>query len=44
MMGAAPPFLLAPHATAFVYLAAGARFVEPDPAGVAFHPRAPPIA
>ena len=44
MMGAAPPLLLSPHATAFVYLAAGARFTKPDPAGVAFHPRAPPIA
>jgi len=44
VVDAAPPLLLSPHATAFSYLVADARFAEPNSAGVAFQPRAPPIA
>ena len=44
MVDAAPPLLLSPHATAFSYLVADARFAEPNSARVAFQPRAPPIA
>ena len=44
MLDAAPPLLLSPHATAFSYGPIAARFAEPDPARVAFQPRAPPIA
>lgn len=44
MMDAAPPSLLAPHATAFSYQAADAHFAEPEAARVAFQSRAPPVA
>jgi hypothetical protein len=44
MLDSAPPLLLSPHATAFSYGPIAARFAEPDPARVAFQPRAPPIA
>ncbi len=41
---AAPPLLPSPHATGFSYLVEEAWFAEPNPARVAFQPRAPPIA
>ena len=44
MVGAAPPDLPAPQATAFCYLPAAARVADPDSARIAFQPRAPPIA
>jgi hypothetical protein len=44
MVGAAPPDLPAPQATAFSYMAAAAGFADPASARVAFQPRAPPIA
>jgi hypothetical protein len=40
---APPPYLLAPHATAFSYSAADAGFVDPNSVVVAFRPRGPPI-
>jgi hypothetical protein len=44
MLDAAPPLLLPPHVTAFFYGPISARFAEPDSVGIAFQPRAPPIA
>ena len=44
MLDAAPPLLLAPHATVFSYRPVAARFAEPESVRVAFQPRAPPIA
>jgi hypothetical protein len=41
---APPPYLLAPHATAFSYSAADAGFADPNSVVVAFRPRGPPIA
>jgi hypothetical protein len=44
MVGATPPDLTAPQATAFSYVAGEAGFVQRGSARVAFQPRAPPIA
>ncbi len=44
MVDAAPPIISSPHATAFWYETVAAGFAEPNPARVAFQPRAPPIA
>lgn len=44
IVDAAPPYLLAPHATALAYWAADAGFGNPDAVRVAFQPRGPPIA
>ncbi len=44
MVGATPPDLTAPQATAFSYVEGEAGFVERGSARVAFQPRAPPIA
>jgi hypothetical protein len=41
---AAPPVLLLPQAAAFLYLVTDAAFVDLNPAGVAFQPRAPPAS
>ena len=44
MAVATPPCLLVPQAAAFLYLTGDAAFVDPHAAGVAFQPRAPPVA
>ena len=44
MVVAAPVYLPAPQAFAFLYLTTDAGFVDPNSARVAFQPRAPPIA
>ena len=43
LVDATPPCLLGPQAVAFLYLAADAGFVDPNPARGAFQPRAPPV-
>jgi hypothetical protein len=44
MVDAAPPYLLAPQAAAFSFLAVDAGFAELNSARVAFQPRAPPVS
>jgi hypothetical protein len=43
LVDATPPCLACPQAVAFLYLAADAGFVDPNPVRGAFQPRAPPI-
>jgi hypothetical protein len=44
MLDAAPPYLLAPQAAAFAFLAVDAGFTDLNSAASAFQPRGPPIA
>jgi hypothetical protein len=44
MVDTVPPGILPPRAIAFSYSNAGAGFLDPDSASVAFQPRAPPLA
>lgn len=44
VLSATPPVLLLPQAEAFRYLVTDAAFVDLNPAGVAFQPRAPPAS
>jgi hypothetical protein len=41
---ATPPYLLGRQAAAFLYLITDAEFIDPNSAGVAFQPRAPPVS
>jgi hypothetical protein len=41
---AMPPAFRLPQAEAFLYLVTDAAFVDPNPVGVAFQPRAPPTS
>jgi hypothetical protein len=41
---APPPVLLLPHAAQFPHLVTYTEFVDPNPVGVAFQPRAPPTS
>ena len=41
---ATPPVMLLPQAEAFLYLVTDAAFVDLNPVGVAFQPRAPPAS
>jgi hypothetical protein len=44
VLSVTPPVILLPQAEAFLYLVTDAAFVDPNPARVAFQPRAPPAS